>query len=250
LRRGGGNLWHVTATFNGKHAQDMAIDTGASIIALPYSVAAAAGLTPSSQDPTMHVTLADGHQVEAKQIFASSVRVGQFTVDHVECAVMPADLPNAEPLLGLSFLKHFNFKIDNSQGKLVMSRVDQVEKGGRRPAGQPGPREKSEETSDGKERLTVDEQIVQLVKTDGEPPRGGLTLQSSQGPVKFLPCKELPIESLNKRFGAPDEMVKLSLQRTEGGEEKQLRWKLWTWGKVRILVDENGKTQLYSVAEK
>lgn len=97
----------------------------------------------SAFDPTIRVSLADGSIVEAKQVFASSVRVGKFTVEHVECAVMPADLPNAEPLLGLSFLKHFTFKIDSDKSKLVMSKIDQSEKGGRNVAGRSGPREKA-----------------------------------------------------------------------------------------------------------
>lgn len=145
LRRGAGNLWHVTVTFNGKHAQDIAIDTGASLISLPYKVAQEAGITPSPQDRTLRVSLADGRTVEAKQVFAPSVRLGKFTVEHIECVVMPADMPNAEPLLGLSFLKHFVVKIDNAGGKLTMSRIDQPERAPPRPASRSAPREKAGE---------------------------------------------------------------------------------------------------------
>jgi clan AA aspartic protease (TIGR02281 family) len=160
LRRGEGNLWRVTVTFNEKYAQEMAIDTGASIISLPYGVAQKAGLTPTAQDQTMRASMADGRVVEAKQVFASSVRLGKFAVEHVECAVMPANLPNAEPLLGLSFLKHFTFKIDNASGKLVMARVDQAEKSGPRPAGHPESRKKTGEpppSKDGEDQPAVHE---------------------------------------------------------------------------------------------
>jgi clan AA aspartic protease (TIGR02281 family) len=134
LRRGDGNLWHVTATFNGKHAQDMAIDTGASIVSLPYQVAKDAGLAPSAQDPTVQMGMADGRVIEAKLVVAPSVRVGKFQVERVECAVLPENMPHAEPLLGLSFLKHFTFKIDSANGKLAIAKIDEMENRSQRPA--------------------------------------------------------------------------------------------------------------------
>jgi aspartyl protease family protein len=143
LRAGDGNLWHVVATLNGKLAQDFAIDTGASIISLPHKVAEKAGMTPSPSDPTVTLTLADGHVVEGKRVYASSVRLGKFTVEHVACAVMPADLPDAEPLLGLSFFEHFTYKIDSAKGRLTMAQIEAAaDKGPRRPAGRPEPRGK------------------------------------------------------------------------------------------------------------
>jgi aspartyl protease family protein len=124
LQRGSGGLWHVTVSLNGKHAQDIAIDTGASLISLPYSVAQAAGMEPTPEDPTVQCVLADGHHVAARWVVAPTVRLGQFTVKNVECTVMPPDLPNAQPLLGLSFFKHFVFKIDSASNKLILSTVE------------------------------------------------------------------------------------------------------------------------------
>ena len=49
------------------------------------------GLTPSANDPTVTCILADGHTIKCKVVYAKTVRVGKFTVDHVECGVMPAD---------------------------------------------------------------------------------------------------------------------------------------------------------------
>jgi aspartyl protease family protein len=141
LRAGAGNLWYGTVTLNGKHAQEFAIDTGASIIALPYEVAAKAGMTPSENDPTVQLTLADGHVVPGKEVFADSVRLGKFTVEHVRCAVLPANLPHADALLGLSFFEHFSYKIDSAKGKLTMAQIEQPPQPAvRRPAGRPEPR--------------------------------------------------------------------------------------------------------------
>jgi clan AA aspartic protease (TIGR02281 family) len=124
LRRGEGGLWYLTAVFNGQKPQEMAIDTGASVVALPWEVAATLGLAPGENDPGMLVEVADGRTVEAKRVLAETVRVGKFTAKNVECAVMPGGLPNTTPLLGLSFFKHFSFKIDSAKGQLVMSQME------------------------------------------------------------------------------------------------------------------------------
>lgn len=124
LRRGEGNLWYVTAVFNGQKTQEMAIDTGASIIALSWEVANKVGLTPGEKDPGMLVEVADGRVVEAKQVVAETVRVGKFTAKNVQCAVMPGGLPRTTPLLGLSFFKNFSFKIDSGNGQLIMSQLE------------------------------------------------------------------------------------------------------------------------------
>jgi len=124
LRRGGGNLWHVSVVFNGRFAQEMAIDTGASVIALPWKVAQSAGLTPTVNDPAMRLQMADGRIVEGRKVIAKTVRVGKFTVENVKCAVMPPEFTEADPLLGLSFLKNFTFQIDNARGKLIMSKIN------------------------------------------------------------------------------------------------------------------------------
>ena len=263
LRRGDGDLWHVTVVFNGKSSQDMAIDTGASIISLPSKVAEAAGLKPSSQDPTIRVSLADGRVIEAKQVFAPSVRVGKFTVKHVECAVMPADLPNAQPLLGLSFLKHFSFKIDSSKGKLNMCKIETPDKTARRVAGKPSLREKTGGSRDSKAtkeepeaekepapKLDPAQRLVELLKTGDQPLPGGFSVQSPAGEIKFVPARQESSEDLTKQFGQPDEIIKLPLKRKEGNEEKEFPCKLWTWGKVRVVIGPENKSLFYAVTKE
>ena len=135
LRRGPGGLWYVTAVFNGKYPEEMAIDTGASIIALPAKMARDAGLTPTADSPQVQLQMADGHTVEGRMIYADKVRVGKFSAEHVECAVLPPEFSEASPLLGLSFWRNFIFKIDTEKAQLVMSKVDVPEKTGRTPRG-------------------------------------------------------------------------------------------------------------------
>jgi clan AA aspartic protease (TIGR02281 family) len=124
IQRTGSQLWEVSVVFNGKDPQIIDIDTGASLVSLSYQTAKAAGLTPSENDPTIHLQMADGRVVEAKKVVASSIRVGKFEVEKVEVAVMPANLPNAGSSLGQTFLKHFTYKIDTEKSKLVMTKVD------------------------------------------------------------------------------------------------------------------------------
>ncbi len=124
LRREGG-LFFVAVVFNGQasNTHEMAIDTGASIVCLPYSLAKAVGLEPDEKSELMQLSMADGSIVPGRKVFAKEIRVGKFTVENVECVVMPAELPNAAPLLGQTFLDKFGYKIDSDQQKLIMSQV-------------------------------------------------------------------------------------------------------------------------------
>ena len=124
LRQDQGRLWHVRVMFDGKYARELSVDTGASVICLPWQMAKEVGLTPSPEDPTVRLKLADGRIVEGKRVFAQTVRVGKFTVEHVECAVFPEELTEAAAALGQSFLKHFTYRIDTVGSKLIMSKVE------------------------------------------------------------------------------------------------------------------------------
>jgi clan AA aspartic protease (TIGR02281 family) len=133
LRQGRNRLWQVSVALNGQAPVDMAIDTGASVVVLPWKMAQAVGLAPKPQDPKINLQTADGTIIEGRRVVAETVRVGRFTADKVECAVLPETMPGAAPLLGLSFFKHFAYKIDTANSKLIMSQVeaDQDAAGGR-----------------------------------------------------------------------------------------------------------------------
>ena len=79
--------------------------------------------------------LADGHLVDAKEVTADTIRLGKFTVENVRCAVLPEKLTDTEPMIGLSFLKNFVYKIDTAGSKLVMSKVEIAESGGKSSGG-------------------------------------------------------------------------------------------------------------------
>ena len=115
LRKEGGIYW-VDVTFNGKVTKPLAFDTGASSVVLPASLAAAIGLKPGKDDPTVRTQVADGSIVEAKRMTIPSVRVGKFTVQDVVCIVMPADKEDVSPLLGQTFLKNFTHQFSGETG--------------------------------------------------------------------------------------------------------------------------------------
>jgi clan AA aspartic protease (TIGR02281 family) len=107
----------------GKHQQEMMVDSGASLICLPYAVAEKAGLKPVESDPRITLQLADGSEIEGRRKTIPLVRVGKFTVENVDCAVLSPEAVNAEPLLGMSFLGHFKFEVDTDAQTLTMVKI-------------------------------------------------------------------------------------------------------------------------------
>jgi len=53
-----------------------------------------------------------------------SIQVGMFTVNDVECLVLPKDLKEVDPLLGDSFQSHFLAKLDQNGGELRLTPLD------------------------------------------------------------------------------------------------------------------------------
>ena len=127
LRDDGGKTMYVSVVVNGRYQQEMVLDSGASLISLPPSVAAKFGLKPSDKDPKINLQLADGREIEGRMMKLPSVRVGKFQVENVLCAVLGEEATAAEPLLGMSFLEHFKFEIDAAARKLTMVKVSGTE---------------------------------------------------------------------------------------------------------------------------
>ena len=123
LHSDGGNTFMISVVVQGQPPVDMVLDSGAGVISLPFKTAATLGLTPTAYDPDVTLVLADGRQVTAKRIIIPTVRVGKFEASQVEAAVLPPELTQAEPLLGMSFLKNFQFKVDSNQQVLTMAKV-------------------------------------------------------------------------------------------------------------------------------
>ncbi len=120
----------VAAVLNKKVKVNLILDTGASILALSSKVAASLGenaeIKPGQPDSVIEVILADGSQVKAKRIFLESVSVQGSEVANVEAAILPdqaSGIIKQDGLLGMSFLKNFNFKIDQKNDKLILEKL-------------------------------------------------------------------------------------------------------------------------------
>ncbi|QDU73926.1 hypothetical protein Pan97_09260 [Bremerella volcania] len=124
LRDDGGNAMMVSVVLNGEHNVEMHVDSGASLISLPYTMAAKCGIEVTSEDPEIILELADGSQIKANLKTIPMVRVGKFTVKDVECAVLSPTAVNAAPLLGMSFLGQFKFELDAQKGVLNMVKIE------------------------------------------------------------------------------------------------------------------------------
>ncbi len=116
-------VFHVYATL-GKVPTKMVFDTGAGLTTLSAKLASRLGLKFRPSDGSVKLTTADGTVVEAKRLVIPSVRVGKFTVPNVECAVMPADKGDVDPLLGQSFFKYFKVEFSPEAGKLSLKKLD------------------------------------------------------------------------------------------------------------------------------
>ena len=122
LRAQGGTMF-ASVVIDGQHTQEMVVDSGASLISLPSRVAAQCGIQASPSDPTIILGLADGSQIPGKLVTIQSVRVGQFTAENVQCAILGAEAVNAEPLLGMSFLENFKFEIDAQSSTMTLVEI-------------------------------------------------------------------------------------------------------------------------------
>ncbi len=123
LRREG-NTFYASVVVNGKHTEEMVVDTGASLIMLPYEVAVTMGLKPDGKDKQILLTLADGSRITGYLKVLDSVRIGTFVAEKVQCAVLGPEAVAAEPLLGMSFLGEFQFHIDAADGTLGLTQIE------------------------------------------------------------------------------------------------------------------------------
>lgn len=253
-------LWRLYVTFNERKPQEMAIDTGASLVVVPHKMAQDVGLYVSGEAPKIKLQLADGKTIiEAQLVTAPTIRVGRFTAKNVKCAVLPANLPEAMALLGMSFLGQYNFKIDKEQSKLVLATVGGPAPGrGAKPSAEApaaaAPAETVSAPADDGKPKSRSEQLSALLTLSVDEAEGqrALTLQGASGKTLVLhPAKRGPVKTLQERFGDPDELRKIPGPRPAGDSpEEAPAWKMWIWGPVVVLVDESGNTRYFGVREE
>jgi clan AA aspartic protease (TIGR02281 family) len=124
LKNFGSNTFSISVKVNGEETVDMILDSGAGLVVLPSVTAKEVGVVATEATADIQLILADGRIVIAKRVSIPVLRVGRFEVKDVDAAVLPPEMINAEPLLGMSFLKNFQFKIDSEAKTLTMSEIE------------------------------------------------------------------------------------------------------------------------------
>ncbi len=113
----------VTATINGTVTARLMVDTGATVTVLNKNISDLLKLPASADAGNMKVTLADGRAEEVKAVRLDSLEVGKSRVDGSLAALSGVTVPGADGLLGMSFLKHFQFRIDSTGGTLILEEL-------------------------------------------------------------------------------------------------------------------------------
>lgn len=116
----------LKAKLNNKVDAQLILDTGASLVMLRKNVANELGINLDNVKPDMKAQLADGRQVNAKFIVLESIRVEGVEANNVEASILLDEVGDGsfgDGLLGMSFLKRFNFKVDYRERKLILEKL-------------------------------------------------------------------------------------------------------------------------------
>jgi len=117
---------YVKAILNKKVEVKFVLDTGASMIMLRKGVAEKLGMRVENIVGDMKVQVVDGRMIDAKQVVLKSVSVEGVEVHDVPAAILldeVGSMGSVGGLLGMTFLKKFNFKVDYSQKKLILEKI-------------------------------------------------------------------------------------------------------------------------------
>ncbi|KPK98307.1 MAG: hypothetical protein AMJ95_04930 [Omnitrophica WOR_2 bacterium SM23_72] len=114
------------ARLNGKADVQLVMDTGSTLVVLKKDIAEDLNIKLDDDSPAVRLILADGRQTHAKLITLESVKVEGVEAKNVEAAIMLDEITDPgfkDGLLGMSFLKRFNFKVDNREKKLILEKL-------------------------------------------------------------------------------------------------------------------------------
>ena len=115
----------VNVRLNNAVTAPFLIDTGASDVLIPQSVADRLGLQIGPDTRTKRYSTANG-MVEHPVVMLRSVSLGDASVENVPASVSPS---MEVGLLGLSFFNHFTYNIDAAAGVVTLTRNQLAESG-------------------------------------------------------------------------------------------------------------------------
>jgi clan AA aspartic protease (TIGR02281 family) len=110
----------VTAAINQETIQEFIVDTGASMVTIPFSTARDLGIVISVRNPRRRVFTAGG-ELYAPEVLLDSITLEGFETYNVKALVM--DIPNQPGLglLGLNYLRRFRMDLNTDEGLLMLA---------------------------------------------------------------------------------------------------------------------------------
>lgn len=116
----------VKAVLNNKYDVSLMVDTGASLIVLTPDAAKKLKIDTAKDGTPVQLITASGQKTDAKYIVLESVKISDVEATNVEAAVLLDDTQEygfKDGLLGMSFLRRYNFKFDYTNNKLVLEKL-------------------------------------------------------------------------------------------------------------------------------
>lgn len=119
------NKGHITidALLNGKVKANLLLDTGATYVVISAKVAQKLGINLKKEKKELLLQVADGRKVKAKLITLKSIKIEEVQADNVEAAVIFSQTGMGDGVIGMSFLKLYNFKVDYAKNKLILEKI-------------------------------------------------------------------------------------------------------------------------------
>jgi clan AA aspartic protease (TIGR02281 family) len=110
----------VTASINQETSQEFIVDTGASMVTIPFSTARNLGIVISVRNPRRKVFTASG-ELHVPEVVLDSITLEGFETYNVKALVM--DIPNQPGLglLGLNYLRRFRMDLNTDEGLLMLA---------------------------------------------------------------------------------------------------------------------------------
>jgi clan AA aspartic protease (TIGR02281 family) len=115
----------VDVVINGAVSASLLLDTGASLVVLSPDIGRRLGLDTQKDNP-LELKNADGRTNKAYYVILETVRVQDVEAHRVPAAIMHeayADTFWKDGILGMSFLKEFNFRVDQNNKKIILERA-------------------------------------------------------------------------------------------------------------------------------
>ena len=110
----------VTGVLNNRLRQDFVVDTGASVVTIPWGAARKLGIDIDDTTPMRKLTTAGG-MIEAPQVNLDSIQLDGWTEYNITAYVLDMPDQSGFGLLGLNYLNRFRMDLNTKSGVLTLA---------------------------------------------------------------------------------------------------------------------------------